>query len=169
MAQLSEKELFWQFNEESNSIGIMVKHLRGNMLSRWTNFFDEDGEKEWRKRDEEFEGELDSKKQILDAWEEGWNCLFNALDLINVDNIDTIVYIRNQGHTVAEAINRQLAHYAYHVGQMVFVGRMIRGAEWKSLSIPKGASSDYNKNKFAQEQKRAHFTDEYLKKGDAKD
>lgn len=169
MAQLSEKDLFWQFNEESNSIGIMVKHLRGNMLSRWTNFFAEDGEKEWRKRDEEFEGELDSKEMILESWEEGWKCLFDALDGINVENIDTIVYIRNQGHTIVEAINRQLAHYAYHVGQMVFVGRMIRGAEWKSLSIPKGASSDYNKDKFAQEQSRTHFTDEFLKKGNAKD
>lgn len=164
IAQLSEEDLFWQFNEESNSIGIMVKHLRGNMLSRWTNFFTEDGEKEWRKRDEEFEGDLDSKELILKSWEEGWKCLFDALDGINAENIDTIVYIRNQGHTIVEAINRQLAHYAYHIGQIVFIGRMIKAGEWKSLSIPKLTSQKYNDEKFALEKGRAHFTDQYLKK-----
>lgn len=165
IAQLSEEELFWQYNEESNSIAIMVKHLWGNMLSRWTDFLTSDGEKEWRERDAEFESDLDSKAEMLEKWEEGWKCLFDALDTINSENFNTIVYIRNQGHSITEAINRQLAHYAYHVGQLVFVGRMIRGAEWMSLSIPKGASSNYNKDKFAQEKRRTHFTDEYLDKG----
>jgi len=165
IAQLSEKDLLWQYNTASNSIGVMVKHLWGNMLSRWTNFLTEDGEKDTRKRDDEFEVELKTKDEILSKWEEGWTCLFDALDTINVENINTEVYIRNQGHTIPEAINRQLAHYAYHVGQIVFTGRMIKGEAWLSLSIPTGNSKAYNDEKFAQDKHRAHFTDEYLKKG----
>lgn len=164
MSQLSDEELLWQFNEESNSMGIMVKHLWGNMMSRWTDFLTSDGEKEWRQRDAEFEADLTSREAILSKWEEGWTCLFTALDSINEGNFDTVIYIRNQGHTVVEAINRQLAHYAYHVGQMVFLGRMQKGSEWQSLSIPKGNSANYNKEKFSKEKSKTHFTDEYLGK-----
>ena len=166
MNQLSEEELCWQFNEASNSIAVIVKHLWGNMLSRWTDFLVADGEKEWRDRDGEFEADLQSKEEIMDKWESGWNLLFSALESINTSNFDTTIYIRNQGHTIVEAINRQLAHYAYHIGQMVYVARMIKSDEWKSLSIPKGASKTYNQQKFAQPKRKEHFTKEFLDKQD---
>ena len=166
-AQLNEDELFWQYNPESNSIAIIVKHLWGNMRSRWTDFLTSDGEKEWRNRDSEFEADIKSKEELLEKWEEGWECLFTALNSINEENFVTTIYIRNMGHTITEAINRQLAHYAYHVGQITFVGRMIKGANWKSLSIPKGESKAYNAKKFAQPKRKAHFTDEFLKKKDS--
>ena len=164
LAQLSDVELTWQYNKESNSIAIMVKHLWGNMMSRWTDFLTSDGEKEFRNRGQEFD--LDSSERaILQArWEEGWSCLFSALSSITEEKMDTIVYIRNQGHTITEAINRQMMYYAYHVGQMVYLGRMIRGKEWESLPIPKGASQTYNEEKFSEEKGRRHFTGKYLEK-----
>ena len=163
MAQLPEEKLFWQYNEESNSMAIMVKHLWGNMLSRWTNFLTEDGEKEWRARDAEFEADIKNQKELLEKWEAGWACLFEAINPLTDAHLESTIYIRNQGHTVTEAINRQLAHYAYHVGQMVFLGKMIMGSNWQSLSIPKGKSADFNAKKFAQEKHQQHFTDEFLK------
>lgn len=162
LEQLSEEDLFWQHNPESNSIAIIVKHLWGNMRSRWTDFLTTDGEKEWRQRDTEFEADIKSKKELLEKWKEGWNCLFTALASVNKDNFDTVIYIRNMGHTITEAINRQLAHYAYHTGQIVFIGRMIKGEEWKSLSIPKGGSKAYNAKKFSQPKRQEHFTKEFL-------
>ncbi|MFT5347749.1 MAG: hypothetical protein ACI9M3_000783 [Bacteroidia bacterium] len=294
MAQLNDEQLFWQYNDASNSIAIMVKHLWGNMMSRWTDFLTTDGEKDFRKRDEEFElrvgpslqgvdtanaegvdadnaegvdntaegvdndaegvdadnaegvdndaegvdnitegvdtdnaegvdndaedGEKDFRKRdeefelrvgpslqgvdtanaegvdtdnaegvdtdiaegvdmdiaegvnehtrvvITEKWEQGWACLFTALDSINEDNFDTTIYIRNQGHSIPEAINRQMMHYAYHVGQIVYLGRMMKGEDWQSLSIPKGNSKAYNAEKFSQEKGKRHFTDEYLGK-----
>lgn len=160
--QLSDADLLWQ-TEDANSIAIIVNHLWGNMMSRWTDFLTTDGEKEWRKRDLEFEEVINSREGLLTKWEEGWSTLFKALDSVNNENFDTIIYIRNQGHSIMEAINRQLAHYSYHVGQVVFIGKMRRGEEWTSLSIPKGGSKAYNADKFAQEKKKGHFTDEYLK------
>lgn len=160
--QLTDQDLFYQPNEASNSIAIMVKHLWGNMLSRWTNFLTEDGEKEWRKRDEEFESSIQSRDEMIRKWNDGWQCLFGALDSINENNQDQLIYIRNQGHTITEAINRQLAHYAYHVGQIVYLGRLIKNNEWTSLSIPKNGSKAYNAEKFSQDKKKGHFTDEYL-------
>lgn len=163
IAQLDEAELFWQYNQTSNSIAILVNHLWGNMLSRWTDFLTTDGEKEWRERDQEFEASIKTKTELLEKWERGWKCLFQALDSIDEDNFDTIVYIRNMGHTIVEAINRQLAHYAYHIGEIVFIGKMQKGVNWQSLSIPKGQSKDYNQDKFSQPKRKQHFTDEYLK------
>lgn len=164
MVQVSDEKLFWQYNEDSNSIAIMVNHLAGNMLSRWTNFLTEDGEKEWRKRDHEFEDVIRSKTELYERWEEGWKCLFDALNMVNDNDLEKIIYIRNQGHTITDAVNRQLAHYAYHVGQIVFLAKMIVGEKWQSLSIPKGQSDTYNKDKFSRDKTRKHFTDEYLKK-----
>lgn len=111
IAQLPEEKLFWQYNAESNSIGTIVKHLSGNMQSRWTDFLTTDGEKEWRKRDAEFENDIQSKDELLKIWNQGWECLFNALNSITENDYDKLVYIRNQGHTITEAVNRQLAHY----------------------------------------------------------
>lgn len=164
MNQLTDHDLFWQYNPESNSIAIMVKHLWGNMLSRWTDFLTTDGEKPWRAREAEFDADIKDRQELLEKWEAGWACLFTALDSINDDNLDTTIYIRNMGHTVVEAINRQLAHYAYHVGQIVYLGRMIRGSEWQSLSIPRGESAAYNAEKFAKPKHQAHFTDEWRNK-----
>lgn len=162
--QLKEKELLWQFNTESNSIAIIVNHLSGNMKSRWTDFLSSDGEKSWRNREQEFENVIQTKAELLKQWQEGWDCLFDALNSINKENFNAVVYIRNQGHTIMEAINRQLAHYTYHIGQIVYLGRMIKGPDWKSLSIPKGKSAEFNQEKFAKEKHKAHFTDEYIEK-----
>lgn len=161
--QLSDSELLWQSNPESNSIAIMVNHLWGNMLSRWTDFLTTDGEKDFRHRDAEFEDIIKVRGEMEEKWEAGWKCLFEAIENINDKNFNTTVYIRNQGHTITEAINRQLAHYAYHVGQIVYVGRMIKGQDWESLSISKNESTRYNTDKFSQEKHKAHFTDEFLK------
>ena len=163
-AQLPEDKLFWQYNDESNSIAIIVNHLSGNMLSRWTDFLTSDGEKEWRNRDQEFENSIKTKDELLQKWNDGWTCFFNTLKTLKEDDLSTIIYIRNQGHTVLEAINRQLAHYPYHVGQIVFIGKMICNQKWTSLSIPKGNSSAFNAEKFAKEKHREHFTNEFLKK-----
>lgn len=163
--QLANEDLFWQYNEESNSVATIVKHLWGNMLSRWTDFLNSDGEKEWRNRDAEFENDLQTREEMLQKWEEGWNSLFDALNSLKEEDLDKIIYIRNQGHTVLEAINRQLAHYSYHVGQIVFLGKM-RVEKWDSLSIPKNNSQKYNIEKFSKPKEKSHFTDEFLKEGD---
>lgn len=136
-AQLCDEELFWQYNEDSNSIAVIVKHLWGNMLSRWTDFLISDGEKEWRKRDEEFINDIKDKKELISKWDSGWRCLFNSLNELDEKDLNKTVYIRNKKHTVVEALNRQLTHYAYHIGQIVFIGKMLKGNVWKSLSIPK--------------------------------
>jgi hypothetical protein len=162
--QLPDEKLFWQYNEESNSISTIVKHLAGNMLSRWTDFLTTDGEKENRNREAEFENIIHSKNELLDLWEKGWKCLFDALSSLTVGDIEKEIFIRNQGHTVTEAINRQLGHYPYHVGQIVFIGKMICNTDWASLSIPKGNSAMYNEEKFAKPKHTAHFTNEILNK-----
>ena len=161
-AQLNDEQLFWQVNEYSNSIGILVKHLWGNMLLRWTDFLTSDGEKEWREREEEFEASIQTREELLQKWEEGWQCLFEALDSVNEQNFDTTIYIRNMVHTVTEAINRQLAHYSYHIGEIVFIGKMQKGADWQALSIAKGQSKAYNAAKFAQPKRKEHFTKQFL-------
>lgn len=158
--QLDEDDLFWQFNQESNSIAIIVNHLWGNMKSRWTDFLTSDGEKEWRQRDSEFESVIKTKTELLEKWNSGWDCLFDALNTINGENCNTKVYIRNQEHSIIEAINRQLAHYSYHVGQLVYVGRMIKGSGWTSLTIPKGKSTEFNQEKFAKGKHKGHFSDD---------
>jgi hypothetical protein len=167
MEQVNDEALFWQYNENSNSIAVIVKHLYGNMLSRWTDFLTTDGEKEWRKRDEEFENDINTRQALMAKWNEGWNCLLNALRSLKEEDLDKIIYIRNQGHTVVEAINRQLAHYPYHIGQVVFIAKMA-AVQWNSLSIPKGQSGNYNAAKFAQPKRKQHFTDELTDKQNKK-
>ncbi len=158
--QLNDQDIHWQLNEDSNSISIIVKHIVGNMLSRWTNFLTEDGEKKWRERDQEFEDTYQNKEALITDWEKGWQFLFDAIQTLTDQDLEHIIYIRNQGHTVTEAINRQLTHYAYHIGQIVLIGKMIKGENWKSLSVPKGQSSAYNKEKFRKDKGRRHFTDD---------
>lgn len=161
-AQLSDEELFRQHNADTNSVATIVKHLWGNMLSRWTDFLTTDGEKEWRQREAEFDNDLRSRDAMLAKWEEGWACLFIALDGLTDADLERIIHIRNEGHTVLEAINRQLAHYPYHVGQIVHIGKMLRGDAWKSLSIPRGGSASFNADKFSKPKHRGHFTDGVL-------
>ncbi|MBO0343480.1 DUF1572 family protein [Flagellimonas profundi] len=159
-SQLNEDDLFWRVNEESNSIAIIVNHLWGNMKSRWTDFMTSDGEKVWRKRDKEFESIITTKIELLEKWNDGWKCLFNALDALSVDDLETKIYIRNQEHSVVEAINRQLAHYPYHIGQIVCLGKMRKGAEWRSLTISKGNSTEFNELKFSKGKHKGHFSDD---------
>ena len=170
MSQLEPGQLFTSANEDTNSIAVIVKHLSGNMRSRWTDFLTSDGEKEWRNRDGEFQENPElvdanqAKTELLATWEKGWECLFHALEGLSEENLQDIVFIRNEGHTVMEAINRQLAHYPYHVGQIVFYAKMLKTGAWDSLSIPKNKSNDYNADKFAKDKSIGQFTDEELKR-----
>ncbi|MBK9283438.1 MAG: DUF1572 family protein [Sphingobacteriaceae bacterium] len=164
-SQLNDEQLFAAPNSTCNSISILVQHLWGNMMSRWTDFLNSDGEKEWRNRDEEFESILQSRDEMLVKWNEGWACLFKALGSLQEADYQKIIYIRKQGHTVTDAIHRQLAHYAYHVGQIVYAGKLIKEGHWESLSIPKNESDAYNRQKFSQQKETIHFTNEYLNKG----
>jgi hypothetical protein len=141
--QVTEEDIFFQPSTESNSISVIVQHMHGNMLSRWTNFLSEDGEKEWRKRDAEFEDTPGSKQGILSLWSEGWSCLFNALGSLTPEDLNKTVTIRSEPLKVYDAILRQLAHYPYHVGQIVYLGRLRKNEGWTSLSIPKGNSIQY--------------------------
>jgi hypothetical protein len=160
MEQVPEEGLFWQPDTESNSIAVIVNHLAGNMRSRFTDFLTADVEKPWRNRDAEFVPRFVSRQDLLAYWDQGWSSLFDALSGIGEGQLEEIVYIRNEGHTVIEALNRQLAHYAYHVGQIVYLARMLRGAEWTSLSIPRYQSDVYNAHKFGQDKAIKHFTEE---------
>lgn len=150
--QLTDDQMFWHQNEESNSIAVIVKHLAGNMLSRWTNFLTEDGEKAWRNRDEEFVNAFTTKEEIITYWEKGWSCFFDALEKINEDNLYSAIYIRGEAHSVIDAVFRQLAHYPYHIGQIVYIAKMIKDEDWNTLSIARNRSQEFNtemKTKFS--------------------
>lgn len=159
MATLNEQALFWKPNEQSNSVGIIVKHLSGNMLSRFTDFYTSDGEKPWRNRDDEFIESFASREEINTAWNKGWDCLLNIVNTLTPDALDKIVFIRNEGHTVLQALMRQLAHYSYHVGQIVIIAKEKSSTEWQSLSIAPGKSNDFNEKKFSIEKSTGFFTD----------
>ncbi len=144
--QLVTEDFHYSPDRESNSIAVIIQHLYGNMKSRWTNFLTEDGEKTWRERDAEFEIHPYSRQEILDLWEQGWSCFLDSLSALRPEDLGKTVYIRQEPLTVVDAVNRQLAHYPYHVGQIVFLGRMIRKDQWKSLSIARGQSQQYNQS-----------------------
>lgn len=143
-SQLSDAEIMIIPAPESNSVALIVKHTHGNMLSRWTDFYTTDGEKEWRKRDDEFENGYTTKTELLKDWEAGWACLFAITNKLTAADLSKIIYIRGEAHLVLDAINRQIAHYSYHVGQIVFLAKLIKQANWNSLSIPKGQSKQFN-------------------------
>ncbi len=130
--------------------------MAGNMLSRFTNFLTEDGEKEWRQRDDEFEIHNYSKQQVIELWNKGWQCVFDALGSLNEDDLLKTIYIRKEALTVIDAINRQLAHYPHHIGQILFIGKMIKGGQWKNLSIPKGRSNAYNQSSDVKDPAKKH-------------
>lgn len=144
MAQLEDKDLFFEPVNEVNSIAIIVQHLHGNMLSRWTDFLISDGEKDWRNRDREFENILLDRNAVMNAWDKGWNVVFEALAPLTEEDLDKEIFIRQQALSVMEAIQRQLTHYAYHVGQIVYLSKMAKGEAWETLSIAKGKSEDFN-------------------------
>ena len=162
LAQLSDEQLAAAPNDASNSIARIVDHLHGNMQSRFTDFWTADGEKAWRDREAEFDTAYVDRTTVEQKWEAGWAVVFAVLDSMQADRLGTIVYIRQQGHTALEALNRQLAHYAYHVGQMVFLGKQLKGDDWQSLSIPKGQSAAFNAAKRAAGKARGHYTDEFI-------
>jgi hypothetical protein len=143
-AQLEETDFHYRPNEESNSIAIIIQHMAGNMLSRWTNFLTEDGEKEWRNRDAEFETRPYSKQQLLEIWEKGWDCFLGAISPLGKKDLKKIITIRNESLSVVDAINRQLAHYPYHIGQIIYIAKILLDKNWKNLSVPKGGSAAYN-------------------------
>ncbi|MFZ2464634.1 MAG: DUF1572 family protein [Caldibacillus thermoamylovorans] len=143
--QLSEKDIHWTYNQESNSIAVIVKHLSGNMISRWTDLLTSDGEKENRNRDEEFIDDIPSKLEMINVWEKGWDVLIDTLTGLKEEDLLKTIKIRGEKHFVLEAIDRQMTHYAYHVGQIVYIGKQLKDSEWKTLSIPRGKSEDYRK------------------------
>jgi hypothetical protein len=152
-AQLEEKDFYYAPTKESNSIAVIIRHLHGNMISRWTNFLTEDGEKEGRNREEEFSPPPGGKEALLALWEQGWTCLLDTLRSLKEEDLLATITIRHEPLMAIDAINRQMAHYPHHVGQIVYIGKMIRDGAWQSLSIPRGASQLYNRD---MEEKHGH-------------
>ena len=144
IAQLSDDQLFTAIDEEANSIAPLMKHVGGNLRSRFTDFLTSDGEKADRHRDTEFDVSDDTKATIVKRWEEGWRCLFDALESLADDDLAKTVFIREEAHSVVKAINRGLTHSAAHVGQIVLLAKHLRGSDWESLSIPRGKSEEFN-------------------------
>lgn len=147
MSQLEPEQLFFRQHPGTNNIAIIIQHMAGNMLSRWTDFLTTDGEKEWRHRDAEFETVLTEKSDVMQAWDIGWACLFSALDTISNSQLEETVFIRSEPHTVTQAIIRQLSHYASHVGQIILLAKIFKGEDFESPSIQKGGSQQFNQEK----------------------
>lgn len=147
MAQLTDEQISWAPSAESNSIAAIVKHIWGNMLSRWTDFLTTDGEKDWRDRDAEFEAQdIVTRARLMEKWEEGWKCMMDTLNALTADDLAKIVKIRGEDHTVIDALQRQVAHYASHIGQIIYLAKAQKDNNWKTLSIPKGMSKQFNAN-----------------------
>lgn len=142
--QIKEADFYFKPNAESNSIAIILQHTAGNMLSRWTDFLTVDGEKEWRNRDVEFEDQKLTQQQLVALWQKGWDCLLGTLTSLTEDDLQKTIFIRSEGLLVVDAINRQLAHYPYHVGQIIYLAKIIKSKDWQNLSIAKGYSEQFN-------------------------
>lgn len=149
IAQLPDEALHWQYNGESNSVAMIVKHMAGNMLSRWTDIFNTDGEKEWRNRDDEFTSQDLSRTELMELWEKGWSCLFSTLKVLNEDDLERTIYIRGEAYTVTRAILRQMCHYPHHIGQIMYIAKMVLDKDWRSLSIPRNQSVEFNRDMFS--------------------
>ncbi len=153
MRQLSDEEFFVLLDEESNSVALIVKHLNGNLRSRWTDFLTTDGEKDWRKRDSEFRiTSNDSRESLMQAWEEGWQVLFDALAPLQIEDFDKKITIRGEPHSIVEAINRQLTHYSYHIGQIVFLAKHLKSTAWKTLSVARNKSEEFRQEMLSKNQ-----------------
>ncbi len=157
--QLSESDYNWRYNEESNSIAMIIHHLYGNMVSRWTDFLTTDGEKPWRNRDSEFESEEYSLSRVNSWWEQGWECVFTTLQNLSENDLNKTILIRGEQLIVQDALLRQLSHYSNHVGQIIYIAKMIRDSQWNSLSIPKGKSQEFNLQKSKEQNSNLKFTD----------
>ncbi len=144
MAQVSDEEFFRAIDEEANSIAVIIKHIAGNQKSRWTDFLTSDGEKSDRFRDAEFEVRDESRAKLMQFWENGWQTVFDAIEPLTADDFAKKITIRGEPHTISEAINRQLTHYAYHIGQITFLAKHFRTSNWKTLSVPRNKSADFN-------------------------
>jgi uncharacterized damage-inducible protein DinB len=145
IAQLKDEEFFVTLDEEANSVAVIMKHMAGNMFSRWTDFLTSDGEKPDRNRDMEFVIEANTTKaDVLDYWERAWACVFAAVEPLTPEDFEKTVTIRGEKHTIVQALNRQMTHYAYHIGQIVFLAKHFRSAQWNSLSIPRNKSAEFN-------------------------
>jgi len=151
MEQVTNEQLFTVLDGESNCIAIIVKHMVGNMRSRWTDFLVSDGEKPDRKRDTEFENPASTRGALMEMWEQGWEYVFNALEPLSDADMERTVEIRGEPHSVMQAINRQIAHYAYHCGQIVFLAKHLQSSQWKALTVPRGKSEDFNQRVAAKE------------------
>jgi uncharacterized damage-inducible protein DinB len=151
LEQVSDEQLFATLDPEMNSIAIMVKHMTGNMRSRWTDFLTSDGEKPNRNRDTEFEEPPSTRAELLKTWNDGWDRVFSALEPLSDSDLGRTVSIRGEPHSVMQAINRQIAHYSYHVGQIVFLAKHLNASGWKSLSVPRNRSAEFNKKVLAGE------------------
>ncbi len=151
MAQLSDEQLFSAIDQESNSVAIIVKHMAGNMRSRWTDFLTTDGEKPDRNRDTEFENAPPTREQLMNLWEDGWSRVFSALTPLTDADLGRTITIRGEPHSVMQAVNRQVAHYAMHTGQIVFLAKHFKNKDWKTLSVPKKGSADFNRRVLAGE------------------
>ncbi len=147
ISPLTIEELSWSPGGNSNSIQTVMRHIAGNIKSRWTDFLTTDGEKEWRKRDTEFSHSFDTKEELLLYWEECWKVLFRELHKLSAEDLELTVYIRSEPHTAIKAIQRQLAHAAYHIGQVIYLAKLIQGDDWSSLSIPLGGSDEFNRER----------------------
>lgn len=145
MAQISDEEFFEALDPEANSVAVIVKHIAGNQRSRWRDFLTSDGEKEDRDRDTEFEMMNETRESLMESWENGWATLFDAIEPLTADDFSKSVAIRGEVHSICEAINRQLTHYAYHIGQITFLAKHFRSSDWKSLSVPRGRSAAFNR------------------------
>jgi uncharacterized damage-inducible protein DinB len=151
MEQVSDEQLFSSLDEEMNSIAIVVKHMAGNMRSRWTDFLTSDGEKPDRNRDAEFAAPPATRAELMQSWNEGWDRVFGALEPLSEADLERKITIRGEPHSVMQAVNRQIAHYSYHVGQIVFLAKHFKGSDWKSLSVPRNKSGDFNRKVLAGE------------------
>lgn len=147
--QVSDAALYCVLDPEMNSIAIIMKHMSGNMLSRWTDFLTTDGEKPWRNRDSEFEDPPPTRAELLAMWERGWSCLFSALDPLTDADLERTITIRGEAHSVMQAINRQVAHYSYHCGQIVLLAKHFQSSNWKCLTVPRKQSEEFNRRVLA--------------------
>ncbi|MGE7112839.1 DUF1572 family protein [Lysinibacillus sp. NPDC047702] len=143
LSQLNYEQYHWTINEESNSIAVIVKHISGNMISRWTDFLITDGEKPTRNRDDEFIDSLTTVEEILTTWEKGWQVFLDAIEQLTEADLEKVITIRGEQHSVIDAIERQMSHYAQHVGQIIYIAKQVTGSQWQTLSIPRGQSQDF--------------------------
>ena len=157
--QISDEDLKKVVPGFEHSIAVLMKHISGNLASRWTRFRTEDGEKPWRNREGEFEDDFTTREEVLSEWQKGWEVFEQAMDSLVDDESDEIIYVRNEGHTVYEAAERTLSHISYHTGQIVMLARYFAGERWQSLSIPKGKTEEYNRSKFQKEKSRGFYKD----------